>query len=169
MCTDTCVLIILIYKENNMRNKLTTKLSTRVTMSIAEVVCKVWQFGRSKLRGHVNDFDYHITDLRQQYPNQIVYADAVASLPFYCKTVEVDDEFERSSSIKIGDCNITYTFDKLVKRGDVPSNVTDLFDTRPQMIKNLITQTQIRHNKPNSLKVINYKRKGDNVVDMYSK
>ena len=56
-----------------MKKKLKTKTSTKVIMKIAEVVCKIWQFGRCKVRGVVNDFDYHITDLRQQYPNELVY------------------------------------------------------------------------------------------------
>ena len=83
-------------------------------MSVAEAMCKVWKIVRKKYNG-VSDFDYHITDLRKQYPNQLVYKHAVGTLPFYCKTVEVDDEYERTSSVKLGDCNIRYTFDRLVK------------------------------------------------------
>ena len=71
--------------KNNVKNKLTTKLSTKVIMSVAEVMCKVWKYVRKKYNG-VSDFDYHITDLRKQYPNQLVYKHAVGTLPFYCKT-----------------------------------------------------------------------------------
>ena len=152
------------------KNKLTTKLSTRLIMNVAELVCKVWKYGRSKYNG-MSDFDYHITDLRSQYPNTLVYKEAVGVLPFYCKTNEVDDEYERTSSIKLGDCNIRYSFDRLVKsQEEVDENITHLFgDPRVPMIRDLITQTQIRHNEPKSLKVLNFKKEGKNVVKLHSK
>ena len=65
--------------KNNVKNKLTTKLSTKVIMFVAEVGCKVWKYGRKKYNG-VSDFDYHISDLRKQYPNQLVYKDAVSTI-----------------------------------------------------------------------------------------
>ena len=155
-----------------MKTKLKTKLSTRVVMTVADVACKVWKYGRKKYNG-VSDFDYHITDLRSQYPNNLVYRDAVGVLPFYCKTNEVDDEYERTSSIKIGDCNIRYTFDKLVKsQEEVDDNIKHLFgDPRVPMITDLITQTKIRHNSPNSLRVIKLTKEGGkkNVVELYNK
>ena len=149
--------------------KLNTKFSTKVTMIVAELVCKVWKYGRSKYNG-MSDFDYHITDLRSQYPNQLVYKNAVGVLPFYCKTNEVDDEYERTSSIKLGDCNIRYTFDKLVKAVDAkPQNVEHLFgDPRVPMITDLITQTKVRHNQPKSLRVLNFERKETNVVKLHN-
>ena len=151
------------------KQKLTTKLSTKVIMIVAEAVCKVWKYSRTKYNG-VSDFDYHITDLRRQYPNQLVYKHAIGVLPFTCKTNEVDDEYERTSSIKLGDCNIRYTFDKLVKAVDAKQqNVEHLFgDPRVPMITDLITQTQIRHNQPKSLRVLNFERKETNVVKLHN-
>ena len=154
------------------KQKLTTKLSTKVIMSVAEVMCKLWKTVRKKYNG-VSDFDYHITDLRKQYPNQLVYKHAVGTLPFYCKTNEVDDAYERTSSIKIGDCNIRYTFDRMVKAIDVkPQNVEHLFgDPRVPMINDLITQTKIRHNEPNTLRVFHITKKEGkkNVVELHNK
>ena len=152
------------------KTKLTTKLSTKVIMIVAEAVCKVWKYSRTKYNG-VSDFDYHITDLRRQYPNQLVYKHAIGVLPFTCKTNEVDDEYERTSSIKLGDCNIRYTFDKLVKAVDAkPQNVEHLFgDPRVPMITDLITQTKVRHNQPKSLRVLNFTREGKNVVKLHNK
>ena len=149
-----------------MLTKLTTTFRTKVIMAVAETVCNVWWFGRCKLRRQVNDFDYHITDLRSQYPNMLVYKHAVGSLPFICKTVEEDNEFERTVSLKIGDCNIMYTFDKMVRAGDVREHQEPTPNL--QAVTDLLTQTKIRHNKPQSLKVINFKR-GDNVVDLHNK
>lgn len=154
----------------NKKTKLTTKLSTKAIMSVAEVVCKVWWYARCKLRRQVNDFDYHIEDLRTQYPNELVYKSAMGKIPFFNKVVEVDDETEKTSSIKIGDCNITYTFDKVARVGDVHDTyVPDLFDTRLLKIKEKITQTMVRHNQPQSLKVINLKEGKNNVVKLYNK
>ena len=151
-------------------SKLNTKFSTKVTMSVAEFACRVWKTVRHKYNG-VSDFDYHITDLRSQYPNNLVYRDAVGVLPFYCKTNEVDDDFEKVSSIKLGDCNIRYQFNKEVKQIDKKDdNIEHLFgDPRVPMIRDLITQTQIRHNEPKSLRVLNFKREGKNVVKLHSK
>ena len=141
-------------------------------MIVDEIVFRVWKYGRSKYNG-VSDFDYHITDLRCQYPNNLVYRDAVGVLPYYCKTNEVDDEHEKVSSIKFGDCNIRYQFDKLVKQSDssVSENVDYLFgDPRVPMIRDLITQTQVRHNEPKSLRVLNFTREGTkNVVKLHNK
>ncbi len=152
------------------KTKLNTKLSTKVTMFVAEVMCRVWKYGRKKYNG-VSDFDYHITDLRKQYPNQLVYKHAVGELPFYCKTNEVDDAYERTSSLKFGDCNIRYTFDKVVKsQEEKPTNVDYLFgDPRIPMINDLITQTKIRHNEPKSLRVLQLTKKGRNVVELHNK
>lgn len=151
--------------------KLTTRLSTKVIMSVANVVCKVWWFGRCRLRRQVNDFDYHITDLRRQYPNEVTYKFHIGVLPFICKTVEEDDEFERTVSLKIGDCNIRYSFDKLVRAGETKAK--DLFFDhefmRRNMITDLLTQTAVRHNSPTKLKVLNFEREKDNVVKLHNK
>jgi|SRR6056300_902565 len=155
----------------NKKTKLTTKLSTKAIMSVAKVVCNVWWYGRCKLRRQVNDFDYHIEDLREQYPNELVYKSAMGKIPFFNKVIEVDDEYEKTSSIKIGDCNITYTFDKLAKVSEASDYIPQLFNFRLSMIKDKITQTMVRHNQPQSLKVINTTKKGsnNNVVKLYNK
>ena len=60
----------------------------------------------------------------------------------------------------------------MVKASDVkPQNVEHLFgDPRvPPMINDLITQTKIRHNEPNSLRVLQLTKKGTNVVELYNK
>jgi hypothetical protein len=153
----------------NVKTRLKTKLSTKFTMKLAEVLCKLWKLKRNKFGNRVNDFDYHITDLRRQYPNSLVYASALGCLPFYCKTLEVDDSIEKTTSIKIGDCNIRYTFEKNINSNQY-DNVDYLFvDPRLSMLTNLITQTQIRHNEPKTLRVINLKREDKNVAKLHNK
>ena len=155
-----------------MKKKLKTKTSTKVIMKIAEVVCKIWQFGRCKVRGVVNDFDYHIYDLRSQYPNQLVYLHQVGDLPFFSKTVETDDEYERTSAVKIGDAVIRYTFNKIARQGLIETTeVIPLFkdiDPHKNYIENVITQTKLSHNSPKSLKVLKL-RKGKDDVQLHSK
>ena len=133
--------------ENNNINKLDTKFSTRITMSLARLECKIWWFGRCKLRKDMNDFDYHIEDLRSIYPNQLVYKTDMGKLPFLSKTLIENSRTEKSSAIKIGDCNITYSFIK-PQLGNL-AEVHGLFgDPRLEHIDALITSTLIRHNNP---------------------
>ncbi len=132
---------------NNNINKLDTKFSTKITMSLARLVCKIWWFGRCKLRKDMNDFDYHIEDLRSIYPNQLVYKTDMGKLPFFSKTLIENSRTEKSSAIKIGDCNITYSFIK-PQLGNL-AEVHGLFgDPRLEHIDALITSTLIRHNNP---------------------
>ena len=125
---------------NNNKNKLDTKFGTKITMSLAHVVCKIWWFGRCKLRKDMNDFDYHIKDLRKTYPNKIVYETDMGKLPFFSKTLIENSRTEKSSAIKIGDCNITYSFIK-PQLGNL-AEVHGLFgDPRLEHIDALITST----------------------------
>ena len=90
--------------------KLKTKPITAFIMKIAEIGCSIWYVGRCKLWRQISDFDYYVFDLRSQYPNQLVYKHEVADLPFFSRSIDNDDKYERTSSIKIGDCCIQYTF-----------------------------------------------------------
>ena len=97
-----------------------TRLITKITMVVAKTICRTihrWRC-RSFLR-RLDDFRFEIKDLRQQYTTEGVYNKAVASLPFYRKKVLVNDDSERTVAIKIGDCMIKYSFDKLRKYLDV--------------------------------------------------
>ena len=140
------------------------KITTRITMFVMNIVCFVWKFIRCKLWRNINDFDYYVSDLRQQFPNQLTYHHYVGHLPFYCKTLEHEDEYEKTSSIKLGDCNIQYTFDKITRMG------LHVCETKLDGVEDLITQTKIHHNKPESLRVVELKtRKEKDVVKLYSK
>ena len=155
-----------------MENKLSTKPLTKLVMKIAELSCGVWWYTRCKLWRQVNDFDYHIYDLRSQFPNQLVYLHQVGDLPFFSKTVETDDEYERTSAVKIGDAVIRYTFNKIARQGLIETTeVIPLFkdiDPHKNYIENVITQTKLSHNSPTSLKVLKL-RKGKDDVQLHSK
>ena len=150
-----------------------SKLSTRCVMNVCSVVCKVWKVVRCKLWRDIDDFDYYISDLRSQYPNQLVYKHEVADLPFFSRTIDNDDEYERTSSIKIGDAVIQYTFNKLRRQGLIEdSEVIPLFehyDPYKSTIENVIAQTKLSHNRPDKLKVIKLNRKENNVLQLHNK
>ena len=153
--------------------KLKTKPITAFVMKLAELGCSIWYYGRCKLWRQISDFDYYVFDLRSQYPNEIVYKHELSSLPFYSKTVEADDEYERTSSVKIGDCCIRYTFNKIRRQGLIETTeVIPLwkdFDPYKHQIENIISQTKLSHNKPDKLKVLKLNRKEKNVVQLHHK
>ena len=150
-----------------------SKLSTRCVMNVCSVVCKVWKVARCKLWRNISDFDYYVFDLRSQYPNQLVYKYEVADLPFFSRSIDNDDKYERTSSIKIGDAVIQYTFNKLRRQGLIEdSEVIPLFehyDPYKSTIENVIAQTKLSHNRPDKLKVIKLNRKENNVLQLHNK
>ena len=83
------------------------------------------------------------------------------------------DEYERTSSIKIGDCCIQYTFNKIRRSGLIETTeVLPLFehiDPYKNQLENIISQTKISHNQPDKLKVLKLNRKEKNVVQLHSK
>ena len=155
------------------KNKLRTKPLTKCTMRVLELGCYLWKVGRCKLWRQVNDFDYHIYDLRSEYPNGLVYQQEVAKQPYFSKTLINEDEYERTSSIKIGDCCITYTFNKIRRAGLIETTeVIPLwkdFDPYKHEIETIISQTKLSHNKPDKLKVLKLNRKEKNVVQLHHK
>ena len=154
-------------------NKLKTKPITKLVMKLAEFGCSVWYYGRCKLWRQISDFDYYVFDLRSQYPNQLVYKHEVADLPIISKTIETDDEYERTSTVKIGDCCIRYTFNKIRRQGLIETTeVIPLwkdFDPYKSYLENVVQQTKLSHNEPKKLKVIKLNRKEKNVVQLHSK
>jgi len=153
---------------NNNKNKLDTKFGTKIIMSLANVVCKIWWFGRCKLRKDMNDFDYHIKDLRKTYPNKIVYEADMGKLPFFSKTLIENSRTEKSSALKIGDCNITYTFSK-PQLGELAEVIGLFGDPRLEQIDALITSTLIRHNSPSKFSTNNKMEGESNVVKFTNK
>ena len=152
------------------KTKLETKLSTKMIMGVAKVCCKVWAIGRSLRRG-VSDFDYHIFDLRSQFPNEVFYKDCFKDVPFFNKEVEDNTSVAKTSNIKIGDCNIKYTVTRVGRMTEeIPTIGTNTKRVQDLLsVEDLLTQTRIHHNNPNHLKVVAFKRKDSDVVKMHDK
>ena len=89
---------------------------TGVVKMMANAFCYCWHFGRCRFPGRKNDFDYFVYDLRTQYPTQELGNIALENSKFFEKQVVLEDEFERTISIKVGDICIRYSFDKTIKK-----------------------------------------------------
>ena len=92
------------------------KCMTGVVKVMANAFCYCWHFGRCRFPGRKNDFDYFVYDLRTQYPTKELGNIALENSKFFEKKVVLEDEFERTISIKVGDICIRYSFDKTIKK-----------------------------------------------------
>ena len=139
-------------------NKKMAKLTTQTTILLAHAICSVWKWGR-KL-GNKNNFDYFIRDLSTQYPTTNKMAEAsLASSPFISKVILVDDEYERSISLKIGTIAIEYSFDKTLEE----NNVIPLYEYKPEeeVINALIKITHQRHHNTSVLQFSKNRKERD--------
>ena len=98
-------------------NKLSIKkCMTGVVKMMAETFCYCWHFGRCRVFRRMNDFDYRVYNLRTQYPTQELGNIALEKSKFFEKKVILEDKFEKTVSIKVGDICIRYSFDKTIKK-----------------------------------------------------
>ena len=94
------------------------KRMTRSIKVMAELYCYCWKFIRWRLPERKDDFDYFVYDLREQYPTPVLATIALAKSKFFEKKVILNNDFEKTTSIKIGDVCIRYSFDKTIKQSN---------------------------------------------------
>ena len=140
--------------------KITTRLDvmmTQVIMVLTNIYCKLWHFFRCVLRNK-RDFDFFIQDLRRQYPKGEIGDAAIGKLPFFKKVILVDDDCERSSSVKIGHCHLKYSFDKTVREQKVL-----LFDDSPrwEIARALLRMTMQQNHNASVLKFSKHRKEND--------
>ena len=82
------------------------KLTTQSIWVLSHIYCWVWKLGRNLFRK--SDFDYFIRNLQKQYPT----TSGIWTKPFFHKVDLVNDDYEKSRSVKIGNVTIEYSFDK---------------------------------------------------------
>lgn len=108
-----------------------------------------------------NNFDYFVRDIRKEYPSQITYDLSVGKEPFFQKLIIDNDITQTYSVIKIGDCYIEYTYQKL----NWGEQLEDAFDDmKKNFLGELITITKKSHSQTSPsvyLKKINGKETGD--------
>ena len=130
------------------------KTMTQTLMVLAETYCYLWYFFRCRLRNK-SDFDYFVTNLREQCPKGELGDVAMTGIPFFEKVVLEDNELERSCAVKIGHIEITYSFDKTQREKKVL-----LFDDSPrwEIARQLLKMTAIRHHNASVLKFSKHRK-----------
>ena len=113
------------------------KLITQLIWVLSHLYCKVWYFFRCTLRNK-SDFDYFIRNLQTQYPT----TSGIWTKPFFHKVVLVNDDYEKSRSVKIGNVTIEYSFDKTIKKPVV--NILG-YDAMEEVLKGLVHITRQSH------------------------
>jgi hypothetical protein len=84
---------------------------TRTIMVIANLIMRLVRY-YNNVR-YKNNFDYFIRDIRKEYPTQFAYDVTVGTEPFYQRTLVDNDISSTYAIIKIGDCFIEYSYQKL--------------------------------------------------------
>ena len=112
------------------------KLVTQSIWVLSHIYCWVWKFGRSLFRK--SDFDYFIRNLQTQYPT----TSGIWAKPFFHKVDLVNNDYEKSRSVKIGNVTIEYSFDKTIKKP-----VVHLlgYDAMEEVLKGLVHITRQSH------------------------
>lgn len=134
---------------------LRTRITTKVMMCIADGICSVVSMFKKSWGG--NDFDYFIFDLREQYPNDLVYSLDVGKLSFIKSIVLIDDEFQKCIALKIGDCVIEYTHKKVVTESEFYNAV--IYDFEKELnFSSIINQASKNKLKAPTLVILNNER-----------
>ena len=119
---------------------LKTTHTTRAIMVMANLIMKgVRYYNNVKYK---NNYDYFVRDIRQEYPNLYSYKETVGKEPFFQKSIIDNDATQIYAVIKIGDCYIEYSYQKL----NWGEQLDDAFDDmKKNFIGELITITKNSH------------------------
>ena len=143
------------YKKMSTSKLTMAKYITQAIYGLAHAYCWTWKFGRSLFRK--SDFDYFIRNLQTQYPTN----NGIWTKPFFHKVVLVNDDYEKSRSVKIGNITIEYSFDKTIKQP-----IVHLFgyDAMTEVIKGLVHITRQSHHNASVFSLAKHrKEKSDGV------
>ncbi len=80
----------------------------KIIMMLAFTYCNVWHKLRCRAFRRIDDFNYHVFTI-SKIPNS----------KFFMKKTEVNNDFEKTVSVKIGNVCVRYSIDKVIKHGDV--------------------------------------------------
>ena len=110
-----------------MTEKLKTKKLTKVCMGITSVFCSLWKFFRTKTPiRNVDDFDYHIWDLRSQCENELHYNNTVKNKPFFIREKIRDEDCDTNNyNIKIGDMGLQYSLENFKRTPEIPMHLRE--------------------------------------------
>lgn len=135
-----------------MKYKLKKQMAKIITQSIwvlSHTYCWVWKCGRNLFRK--SDFDYFIRNLQTQYPT----TSGIWTKPFFHKVVLVNDDYEKSRSVKIGNVTIEYSFDKTIKKP-----VVDIlgYDAMEEVLKGLVHITRQSHHNASVFSLTKFRK-----------
>jgi len=128
---------------------IVNKITTFVIMTVAKAYCGTWYFARCRLFRRINDMDYHIFPI-----------EPVDGVSFFSKVVEKNTMTEKTSSVKIGNVNIRYTFEKSAKASDIAL----LNEPSPEAViaTALVNYPKVKTNhNPTVVKINNYRKDRD--------
>ena len=95
------------------------KMTTFAMLNVTKLYCAIWFKLRCRLFRRIQDLSYHVFDLRDNYANEPSYRKAMVNIPFISKIVEVNDDTEKTSVVKIGSVCVRYSIKKTVPAGDL--------------------------------------------------
>ena len=124
-------------------SKLKTKKLTKVCMVITNSVCKCWKFFRTATPfRNVQDFDFHVSDLRCQYKNALSYQHfKKKNKKWYDKKrIENEETDTVINHIRFGDMLLTYSFENYIRKNSIPPCCREETSTivRRELIRNTI-------------------------------
>ena len=137
----------------NKYKTMAKKILTQLIMVLCHLYCRVWYFGRCTLR-RKSDFNYFISNVRTQYPTEKMGAFALTNVPFFHKTILVNDIYEKSVSIKIGDITIEYSFDKKLDY-TIPLFA---YEPKEEVIEAIIHMTRQSHHNASVLSLAKHRK-----------
>ncbi len=119
----------------------------KIIMMLAFTYCNVWHKLRCRTFRRIDDFNYHVFTI-SKIPNS----------KFYMKKTEVNNDFEKTVSVKIGNVCVRYSIDKTIKHGDVLHA-----DIKPDWIIKRAVNSDITEPHHNA-KIINIKKEQRDVT-----
>ena len=74
-----------------------SRMTTFAMKNVAKLYCKIWFKLRCRLFRRIQDLNYQVFDLRDNYANEQSYRKAMVNIPFISKIIEVNDDTEKTS------------------------------------------------------------------------
>jgi len=103
------------------------KLGDKIIMMLANSYCGLWHKLRCRTFRRIDDFNYHVFAL-----------DNNTQIPVIDKVVEINNLYEKTVSVKIGNVCIRYSFDKTLRNCDIPTNTNPEWLVQRALIKETI-------------------------------
>ena len=123
-------------------------IKDRIIMMVAFAYCNLWHRLRCQLFRRIEDFNYHVFAISSDTKGK-----------FFQKLVEVNDDYEKTVSVKISNICVRYSFDKTIRNGDVVNT-----NTKPEwLIQRAVVGDNFKNPHHNST-VVKLTKRGSDVT-----